>query len=69
MQIWFWEKFSMVHLFPSLHHTWTEKLLMQFWDQLIANAHNTISRQQHFGQGKVNNNAKSNGYCIKFAGN
>jgi hypothetical protein len=31
---------------------------MQYWDQLRANAHSTISRQEHFGQGKVNDNAK-----------
>ncbi|CAL5070241.1 unnamed protein product [Urochloa decumbens] len=36
LQVWYWEKLSMSHMYPALEHEGQEKPLMQYWDENIA---------------------------------
>ncbi|CAN6181019.1 unnamed protein product [Urochloa humidicola] len=53
LQVWYWEKVSISHIYPTLHHPGREKPLMQYWDENRAKERCRLARKHRFGEGEI----------------
>uniref|UniRef100_K3ZLS7 Aminotransferase-like plant mobile domain-containing protein n=1 Tax=Setaria italica TaxID=4555 RepID=K3ZLS7_SETIT len=53
LQVWYWEKVSMSHMYPRLEHPGGDKPLVQYWDEKRAKERCKLARNHHFGEGKI----------------
>jgi hypothetical protein len=52
-QVWYWEKLSLSHKYPTLEHPARDKPLMQYWDEDKAKEQCKLAHKHPRGEGKV----------------